>query len=230
MKRLSSFSVYDIAISRTSDKVVYAAGDYSSPSWGPAFFRSIDGGGTWAVKALGGGGLATTLALTPGDEAVLYLAGYKRDYSAGPLAADGVPCSYTDRPILYKSTTGGQSWTAIAGAITAGTVNAVAVDPKAPARVFAGSDGGIYKSEAAGLNWVRILSAHITSLMFVPAAPKVVYAGGEQGIYLSLDGGKTWTESVQGMTVKAVRCLAADARGASIYAGTYGGGILKIRR
>jgi len=67
----------------------------------------------------------------------------------------------------------------------------VAVDPKTPSRLFAGTDLGLYRSENAGASW---------------------------------------TESVEGMTAKSIQCLDADKAQKTVYAGTLGGSILKIRR
>ena len=77
------------------------------------------------------GGLIYALAIDPVAPATLY---------AG-----------TDSGGVFKSTNGGESWTAVNAGLTNTTVLALAIDPSAPATLYAGTfGGGVFKSSNGG--------------------------------------------------------------------------------
>ena len=58
---------------------------------------------------------------------------------------------------VFKSTNGGENWTAINTGLTNAYVYALAIDPKTPATVYAGTIGdGVFKSTNGGENWTAI--------------------------------------------------------------------------
>ncbi len=222
MQRLSSILVYALTISPKSSQVIYGLG------YGIKFYKSSDGGKSWVTRVLGNQTYQNALALDPENENIIYIGGFHWTASLAARRKGRDRSGWT--AVVFKSTNGGQAWSGITGKIKGTRLYALAVDPKTPSRVFAGTDLGLYRSENSGASWTEVLKADINSVKVISSNPKAVYAGGPSGLYLSLDSGKTWTKSVEGMTSKYVQCLDADKAQKTIYVGTYGGSILKIRR
>jgi hypothetical protein len=81
-----------------------------------------------------------------------YPGGYVSDIAVDPLNPEIV---YATRGAfnlsrLYKSTTGGTTWTAVGAGLPNIPANAVAVDPSDSRRVFVGTDIGVYESADYG--------------------------------------------------------------------------------
>jgi photosystem II stability/assembly factor-like uncharacterized protein len=205
-----------------SPQVIYGVG------WGINLYKSSDGGKSWTTKGLGVGGAGDSVALDPQNENVIYVGGHHWTASLATGRKGRDRSAW--KAIVLKSKNGGQAWSGITGKIQGTWVYALAVDSKTPSRVFAGTDVGLYRSENAGASWTEVLKADIRCVKVLSSSPKAVYAGGPSGFYLSQDNGQTWTESVEGMTAKYVQCLDTDKDRKTVYAGTYGGSILKIRR
>ena len=70
---------------------------------------------------------------------------------------------------------------------------AVAVDPRNPEVLFAGSDlDGLFTSRDGGVSWQAVLMpGFVTSIEIDPGNPDVVYAAAD-ALFRSLDGGLTW--------------------------------------
>jgi photosystem II stability/assembly factor-like uncharacterized protein len=177
-------------------------------------FRSPDRGSSWELR---GGGSAASLALVPGNSAVMF---------AG--AAGGV----------WKSTDGGRTWQPLGVGppfSAAASVVALAVDPRAPAVVYAGAASvfgdpgqGFFRSEDSGAAWNRfnrgLPGETIFALIADPSNPEIVYAAafspGAASIYKSRDGGGSW-ERVGPADVNGVTRLAIDPVSPStLYLGT----------
>ena len=93
--------------------------------------------------------------------------------------------------------------------VTAGRVNAIAIDPRDNNVVYIGAaDGGVWKTTDGGVNWKPLTdnqpSLAMGSIAIDPNNPDTIYAGtGEEnfavnsyygaGILKSTDGGATWT-------------------------------------
>src|SRR5215831_16277541 len=117
---------------------------------------------------------------------------------------------------LWKTTNGGQSWTAVTdGQIKSSSVGAVAVSETNPDIVFIGMGescirgniqpgDGVYKSIDAGKTWTHVGFEHsdaISKIRIHPTNPDVVFVADfgrygepsdERGLFKSTDGGKTW--------------------------------------
>ena len=103
-----------------------------------------------------------------------------------------------------------KSWRWLGPGNVGGRIRSIAVHPKKPETMFAGSvGGGIWKTTNGGAGWtpvddfMAVLS--VSSLVINPANPGVMFAGtGEgygnadslrgAGIFKSVDGGTTWTQ------------------------------------
>ena len=86
---------------------------------------------------------------------------------------------------MFKSTNGGGNWNAVNTDLTInGYVTSLAIDPKTPATLYAGTDdGGVFKSTNGGGNWSAVntglTNPFIFSLAIDPATPTTLYAGTE---------------------------------------------------
>ena len=149
-------------------------------------------------------GVVRVLAAAPSRPAVVY---------AG-LVSGGV----------YRSLDGGSTWTLASGGIDVREqINALAVDPRLPGRVWAATDSVIYRSTDGGAHWVSVRDGGALVLAVDPAVPGTVYASlGDITFQRSLDAGATWT-TLAGSPA-GIEALAIDpAHPQTLYAGTSSG-------
>jgi photosystem II stability/assembly factor-like uncharacterized protein len=85
----------------------------------------------------------------------------------------------------------------------------VALDPRKTEVVFAGTTGGLLKSETGGKSW-RIVSTHaVRSIAFDPFVPtRIFFASSSGGLLLSGDGGNTIRDINNGFTNRNFTTLA----------------------
>jgi len=104
---------------------------------------------------------------------------------------------------IMRSTDSGKTWERVGprrGFPYEALVRCLAVHPREPHIVFAGTERGLYRSEDAGQNWRFIDSAlnpyYLWSLAIDPAEPKFMFAGTGTPtpamIFRSTDGGTSW--------------------------------------
>jgi hypothetical protein len=118
-----------------------------------------------------------------------------------------------------------------------GPVLALAIDPRTPSTLDAGTQGaGVFKSTDGGVTWSAANSglpanAIVQALAIDPSTPTTLYAGtgwnDVGGVFKSTDGGGTWSAADTGPSA-AVYSLAIDpSTPRTLYAGTFGGGVFK---
>lgn len=173
--------------------VAYAPGDPNvAYAAGPAsFLRSTDMGRTWTVMAGGGAGSYGPPGLLPGVPVAL---------AVDPRNANRVfQNNYTGGNFLTED--GGVTWTLASKGYVGSQTYAVAADPTAPGRVYAGGRPGIFRSDDGGETWLGLNSQTGQEAYFGtpiayapdPSQPGTVLIADESfgSIYRSIDGGAT---------------------------------------
>ncbi len=113
-------------------------------------------------------------------------------------------------------------------------IRALALDPLARTTLYAGADGGLFKSSDSGATWaaantgmenlsVQALAIDLT-VSGDTAAPATLYAGTDEGAFMSNDSGANWTAADAGMEGLSVQALAIDPTSpTTLFAGTDSG-------
>ncbi|HEY6064742.1 MAG TPA: hypothetical protein VIY96_01210, partial [Thermoanaerobaculia bacterium] len=123
-------------------------------------------------------------------------------------------------------------WTSIGPYSPGGNVRALAIDPAAPGTVYAGADGGIFKSVDSGATWGPVknglTSFTVFALAIDPSTHGTLYAGTNGGVFKSVDSGASWSARRTGLGKIAVLALAIDPSNVStVYAGTATAGVFR---
>lgn len=182
-------AIFDLAATTTFPSVYYASSAYTLK-------RSVDHGATWQTRATG---LPTDkspglLMIAPSDPSTIY---------AGPCDRNGCNSGAG----VYKSTNGGDSWSAANAGIEDSRVAELAIHPSQPNIVYAATNKGLLKTVDGGTTWTRLSWPGSTSALEAsgvaldPANPNVVYAAGSfftPEVARSDDGGQTWFHIVTG--------------------------------
>ena len=123
---------------------------------------------------------------------------------------------------VSKSTNGGTSWTRYSLTTSTGFCYAIAVDPTSSNIVYAGGQGGLYKTTNGGSSWSNItgaISGTIKAIAIDPDNPSTVFAGAN-GVFKSTNGGSSWTNT----GCSGVNTLLVDPDNPNeVYAGSYSG-------
>ena len=141
---------------------------------------------------------------------------------------------------VFKSTDGGEHWTAInTGGLTGTEVYALAIESHTPATVYAGSwGGGVFKSTNGGENWTAIdkgLTGTIVEALAIDShTPATVYAVLDRtGVFKSTDGGENWTDittdlptGIEGFLLYEALAIDPDTP-ATVYVGSNNQGVFK---
>ncbi|MDQ6894467.1 MAG: hypothetical protein M3167_17555 [Acidobacteriota bacterium] len=123
-------------------------------------------------------------------------------------------------------------WTSIGPYGPGGNVRSLAIDPAVSGTLYAGTDGGIFKSVDSGVTWgpvkAGLTSFTVYALALDPSAHETVYAGTNGGVFKSVNAGASWTARRTGLGKIAVLTLAIDPSDSStLYAGTATAGVFK---
>jgi photosystem II stability/assembly factor-like uncharacterized protein len=135
---------------------------------------------------------------------------------------------------VWKSVNGGSSFKPVFDDAAVQSIGAVAIDPRNPKTVWAGTGegwvrnsasigDGIYKSTDGGENWTNVGlkdSEHIAKILVDPTDSNTVYAcalghlwndSAERGVYKTTDGGKTWRQVLKGANLSTGCAMLAMA-------------------
>jgi photosystem II stability/assembly factor-like uncharacterized protein len=105
---------------------------------------------------------------------------------------------------VFKSADGGRTWTLLP-ATRDWPVLSLAIHPKQPEIVVAGTMQGVYQSQNGGADWKRISPVNhpdlkgVVSLALDRENPRIIYAGTPHLPWRTHDGGASWTSIHQGM-------------------------------
>ena len=216
--------------------------------------KSIDGGKSWAAVKTNNTNV-TAFARDPEKPAIFYGADYFgtiystansgvtwkalpsitspafqgniRTVAVDPTSSERL-FTGTDHGV-FTSANQGKSWSEINQGLANTAVTALAIDPKAPDTLYAGTEySGIFKTTNGGGAWTRVYDDWMdkaVSLVVNPVDPSTLYYGSNfgKGIFKSTNSGVTWTNPV---TYTTVLSLALDPTTPStLY---YGGGSKSI--
>ncbi len=201
------------------DYVLVLAGDPSDASTVYAgtvfgmFYKSSDGGATWATGQSLSGAVAQ-LVIDPSDRRNVY-AGTEADFY------------YFTFGQFEKSTDSGTTFTSHSPGPFQ-TVTALAIDPHLPSKLYMGVDSaeylrGLFTSNDGGTSWLPsgagLPGAPVSGIVTDPNALAIVYAGTREGVFRSLDAGATWAPfgSRLGLSVNS---LTMSGDGRFLHAGT----------
>lgn len=213
-----ALSVAALAIDPTDSAKIYTGGQGESVANESSFYKSANGGVSWNLSSTCLKNSVNAIAIDPLTPTTIYLG------TTGPER----PHSFSDS--VYKSTDGGNSWCAVRAHLPDHRVYTLALDPKAPATLYAGAYDGVFKSTDGADTWNAVRSGlpntQVNALVVDPAIPATLYAGlrsnadvfvaklnasGSALIYATYLGGST---DEQG------RDIAVDAAGNAYLTGT----------
>lgn len=122
---------------------------------------------------------------------------------------------------LWKSTTGGTSWTPLTDGLPSSGISGIAINPSNASIMYLltgdGNGGphwgyyvkengcGVYKStdggitwSTTGLSWQQSEIKYGYKLLIHPTNPSILLAATSDGIYRTIDGGAIWTQEIAG--------------------------------
>jgi photosystem II stability/assembly factor-like uncharacterized protein len=197
-----------IAIDPQDSNRIYVSSWSSSGQQMGEIFRTSDGGATWQTLPAMHGKSIRAMHMYKSNSKILV---------AGAL--DGV----------YRTTDGGNTWSRLSpeNSTEIKNIESIAVDPKDPNTVYAGTWHLAWKTSDGGTNWQHINKGMIDdsdvfSVIVDHANPSVVFASACSGIYKSENGGNLF-DKIKGIPFSArrTRVLKQDPTNENIvYAGT----------
>jgi len=171
----------------------------------------VPNGQTFGSPPMPVSGRLSTIALHPFDQNIIYIG-----------AAQGG---------VWKTTNGGQSWTALTDNLPSLAMGSLAIDPRNPEIIYAATGeahfsvdsyygAGIFKSTDGGATWINIggpsfptsSRPRISKIFIDPNNSNILYAGvasntvtnSANGFYRSTDGGNAWSKLLSGRAVDFV--------------------------
>jgi photosystem II stability/assembly factor-like uncharacterized protein len=217
--------VVELALDPVAPDTLYATAYDRDLEYGPAVFKTTDGGASWSRMMNGFPSEAepVALAIDPQADLTVYASAFDQN-TYDPLG-------------LYKTTDGGASWTLMGEGMFPSTAEAIVVDPVQTDVVYAGSEAGVYRTSDGGGLWryasSGLLNASVDSLAMDPSQPDILYAGtAAGGVFKTSNAGLSWIPIHNGLLngegATDYRAIAIDPLDPStVYAGSFRDGVFK---
>lgn len=187
-------------------------------------FRSTDGGRLWDERMAGMKEvhIVFTLTMDPTRPNIFY------------AGTSGGAYRSLDGTASWQKVNNGLIPPEILDASLSLGVSTIAIDPRSPDRLYAGTNNGLFTSADRAETWTRIgqslADQYVSGLAIDPSNPSVLYVGGRSGIYKSLDGGRTWGAMNDGLATLNVRTIVMSPLDPqTLYLGTNGSGLYRSR-
>ena len=196
----------------TTFKVAVIGTKIYAATYDLGLYYSEDTGTTW--HALNNGLPSTVIYAVAGDNTNLYIGVY--GYG------------------IYKSTNKGLAWTLANNGLTNYSVNTLL---QTGAKLFAGTDAGLFLSEDDGNSWAPVLNGfglYPFPIKTFAVSGTTIYAGSNGGgVYVSTNSGSSWSQvnngfpnqyfTVQAIEIKGNKVLAGVVNGAGVYTSSNNG-------
>lgn len=207
-----SYSIGCVTLDPNNSNVVWVGtgenNNQRSVAYGDGVYKSIDGGKTWKNMGLENSEHIGKILVDPRNSDVVYVA------AIGPLWSEG-----GDRGV-YKTTDGGETWSAVLTIDQHTGVNDLIMDPRNPDVLYAaayqrrrhvftylggGPGSGMYKSTDGGTTWEEIntglpsVDMGRIGLAMAPSNPEIIYAiveaaQGKGGFFRTTNRGASWSK------------------------------------
>ena len=188
---LPTSAIRFLTIDAHNSSVMYAGGS--------GMFRSTDGGITWSAinRGLDPSLNFTSLAIDPINPSTLYVV---------TINTGAPPRNISDGSFLFKSTDGGEHWTALTRGLPTLRPNMlVAIDPRDSAVLYAAGETAVaqdcfFQSINAGASWsltgCAVPSTFIQNMQDLIVDPNhtgTLYVRSVFGVFKSVDKGRSWS-------------------------------------
>ena len=127
---------------------------------------------------------------------------------------------------VFTSTDGGATWTPRNDGLTTYRVNCLVAHPGDPDAVYCGTDAGLLENKGAR-RWTSVgglAGMDVQALVILPGTGRMLagaaWVGSGTNLFSSEDGGAHWEPADRGLPRASVFCLAYDAFGDRVLAGT----------
>jgi hypothetical protein len=208
-----TIQILKLAIDPQTPSTLYAA---ASTSNGAGLYKSTNGAASWTQMYADNSGVIGVQAVTvdPQTPTTVYIGTFGQG--------------------VLRSANGGTSFAAINTGLPKVGVNVIALNPKNPASLIAGTQNGVFTSANAGVGWIAasngLALTTVTAVAVDPLTPTTIYAGTKlSGLFKSVDGGSSWQSINRGVpatgnlacSVASISSLAIDpVTPTTLYAGT----------
>ncbi len=186
-----------VGLQRIAHGFVQTAGGVILAGTDTGVFRSEDGGETWIDRSAG---LASfkVASVAASESGIVYIGTW-----------DGE---------VYQTTSAGDRWTPLGGAVSLGTNPVKALLAGRNGRVLAGTEAGVFAWDPDDRRWRAVAQTEgphpVGVRALVEGARGAMFAGTiADGVFASFDGGATWTPANDGLAARSVLSLAIDRAG-----------------
>jgi len=189
-----------------------------------SILKTTNGGISWPIRrAVGQGGYGTfcrSIAVAPGDSAIVYAGGQIEQY-----------------PKVFRSNDAGNTWSDITDNLVTmhsqgDIVNAIWVSPYNQETLLVGTPKGVFQRTVVGRGqsstWIPTTIELPTVAFAYDQAEGTVYAATVQGVYSTNDAGSTWQEVNDGLGCLETLCIDIDSENRLLFVGTDGGSVWRL--